>query len=173
MERDLVNVDESYVLARVIEAINDSILAIDLFKKGITRNSAGKAFSSVKLLLSALVVRYEGKLIELGSNEEKTWLRTKGHLVPTYSMKMLSNYFKRIGINIDILVEKALDLHEYQYNGFEPDFSRYRRKEDVKADLVEVVSQIPELVEKYFSDIREREVELLAERLKEELKSLS
>ncbi|MEM1646221.1 MAG: hypothetical protein QXL96_10255 [Ignisphaera sp.] len=41
---------------------------------------------------------------------------------------------RKIGVDILSLVRVALDLHDYQYNGFEPDFSRYSRKEDVFTD---------------------------------------
>jgi Archaeal PaREP1/PaREP8 family. len=31
---------------------------------------------------------------------------------------------KKVGIDVINLVNYALDLHEYQYNGFEPGFSK-------------------------------------------------
>ncbi|MEM1646220.1 MAG: PaREP1 family protein [Conexivisphaerales archaeon] len=48
------------------------------------RNSAGKAFSDVKALMSALVVVNEGKLISTAKDrEEKDWIKKKAHIVPT------------------------------------------------------------------------------------------
>ena len=65
MEKELRTVDQEYVEARVIEALDDLYLALLLWKDGRTRNAAGKAFSAVKALMSALVVANEEKLIKL------------------------------------------------------------------------------------------------------------
>ncbi|BFH72934.1 hypothetical protein SJAV_08780 [Sulfurisphaera javensis] len=62
MERDLIKLDESYIYARLIKALDDSLLAIKLFERGFIRNSAGKVFTAVKALLSALIIKYEDKL---------------------------------------------------------------------------------------------------------------
>lgn len=52
----------------------------------------------------------------------------KGHIVPTHSMYALAQMLKDAGIDVINLVNLARDLHDYQYNGFEPDFSKYSRK---------------------------------------------
>jgi len=67
MEKELYKIGEEYVEARIIESLSDLLLALALWKEGYTRNSAGKAFSAVKALLSAFVVTRTNWL---------TWLRT-------------------------------------------------------------------------------------------------
>lgn len=62
---DLYKVGEDYVEARIIESLSDLLLSLTLWKEGYTRNSAGKAFSAVKALLSALIITNEEKLINL------------------------------------------------------------------------------------------------------------
>jgi len=80
MEKDLYKVDEDYVEARVIECLSDLLLSIALWKDGYTRNSAGKAFSAVKALLSALIVVNEEKLLSLAKDDkEREWIKKKAH----------------------------------------------------------------------------------------------
>jgi len=54
--KEINKIGEEYVEARIIESLSDLLLALALWKEGYTRNSAGKAFSAVKALLSAFVV---------------------------------------------------------------------------------------------------------------------
>ena len=80
-------VNEDYVEARVIEALDDLYLALLLWKEGRTRKAAGEAFSAVKALLSALVVVNEEKLAELAKDEkEREWIKKRAHTVLTHSM---------------------------------------------------------------------------------------
>ncbi|MCG3108234.1 hypothetical protein L3N51_00515 [Metallosphaera sp. J1] len=168
MKKDLVNVDEDYIYARVIESLADSLLAIDLFQGGHTRNGAGKAFVAVKSLISALVVKFRDNLVEMAKQEnEKEWIKKKGHTAPTHSLKSLGMYFEKIGIDVYLLIEIALDLHDYQYNGFDPDFSPYKDKEQVKNDIIKVVTQVHGLINKYF--VENRETMEINEKLKNNL----
>ncbi|WP_338603224.1 PaREP1 family protein [Sulfolobus tengchongensis] len=171
MERDLYQVNEDYLYARILESLADSLLAIELFERGFTRNSAGKAFSAVKSLISALIVKHQDKILEVADEKEKDWLVKKAHTVPTHSMKALSNYLERIGIDIDWMVDKALNLHDYQYNGFERDFSFYRSKDDVKKDIIKIVSKIPEVILKYFKT--DGEISKLVEEIKSKVEKFS
>lgn len=173
MERDLLHVDEDYIYARIAEALTDGLLAIELFKRGFTRNSAGKAFSAVKALLSALVVRLNEKLAEMAKDEEeRKWITTKAHIIPTHSMKALGMYLEKAGINVDTAVNLALDLHEYQYNGFEPDFSPYGKKDEVKNDMIKVINQMLQIIRQNF-EIKDEEILRLEEKLREELEKFS
>ncbi|WP_369611176.1 PaREP1 family protein [Sulfurisphaera javensis] len=167
MER---NLDDSYIYARLVEALDDSLLAIELFERGFTRNSTRKVFTAVKALLSALVVKYGDKLVQLAKDEkEKEWVKKRAHTVPTRSMKTLEMYFEKVVITVDLIVELALDLRGYQLNGFDCDFSRYRTIEEVKNDMIEVISEIPELINKYF-EIKDSMIIALEEKVKSELK---
>ena len=170
MEKDLYKVGEDYVEARIIESLSDLLLSLTLWKEGYTRNSAGKAFSAVKALMSALVVVNEDKLISLAKdNEEREWIKKKAHIVPTHSMYALAQMLRKIGIDIINLVNYALNLHEYQYNGFEPDFSRYSRKEDVFTDLITVVRETKKVIDTYFPKYETKEISEKIDKLIKEL----
>ncbi|BCU69856.1 PaREP1 family protein [Stygiolobus caldivivus] len=159
MEKDLYIVDRDYVEARLIESLSDLFLSLTLWKEGYTRNSAGKAFSAVRALLSALIVVNEDKLLNLAKDDkEKEWVKKKAHTVPTHSMYALAHMLKEAGINVLDLVNYALNLHEYQYNGFEPGFSRYSRREDVLKDLLTVVMGTKRAINTYFPEFEVKEV---------------
>ena len=53
---------KAYIKARIIETLDDLDIAINMWVAGRTRNSAGKVFSAVKALLSALVTKNLDKL---------------------------------------------------------------------------------------------------------------
>ncbi|AWR98567.1 PaREP1 family protein [Metallosphaera hakonensis] len=170
MEKDLYTVGEEYVEARVVESLSDLLLSLTLWKWGYTRNSAGKAFSAVRALLSALVVINEEKLVNLAkSDEEKEWIKKKAHIVPTQSMYALAQILRKIGVDIVNLVRMVLDLHQYQYNGFEPGFSIYNRKEDVFSDLITVVRETRNIMYTYFPKYEIKEISEKIERLIKEL----
>ncbi|BCU71663.1 hypothetical protein KN1_29600 [Stygiolobus caldivivus] len=121
MEKDLYKLGEDYVEAGVIESLSGLLLSLARCREGYTRESAGKAFSAVKALMSAIIVTNEEKLLALPNDDkEKEWIKKKAHIVPTYSMLTLSQMLRKIGVDIVNLVRAALDFHEYQYNGFEP-----------------------------------------------------
>ncbi|MEM0373645.1 MAG: PaREP1 family protein [Sulfolobaceae archaeon] len=159
MEKDLYTVGEEYVESRIIKSLSDLFLSLTLWKEGYTRNSAGKAFNAVRALLSALIVVNEDKLLSLAKDDkEKEWIKKKAHTVPTRSMYSLAHMLKEIGIDILNLVNYALNLHDYQYNGFEPDFSRYSRKEDVFTDLITVIKETKSLIYTYFPKYEVKEI---------------
>ena len=109
--------------------------------------------------MSAFVVSNEDKLLKLAKDDkEREWIKEKAHIVPTHSMYSLSQMLKGVGVDVTNLVTYALDLHDYQYNGFEPDFSKYSRKEDVLVDLIFVVRETKRLIQTYFPKYEMREV---------------
>mgnify|MGYP001770677331 CR=1 FL=1 len=170
MEEELRTVNEEYVEARVIEALDDLYLALILWKEGRTRNAAGKAFNAVKALLSALVVANGEKLAKLAKDEkQREWIKRKGHAVPTHSMNAIAEMLSDVGIDLTDLVNRALNLHDYQYNGFEPDFSKYSSREEVPRDLVRVVRGTKDAVEKYFPRYALKELGQKVKALLEEL----
>ena len=171
MEKDIYKVGEDYVEARVIESLSDLLLSLTLWKEGYTRNSAGKAFNAVKALMSALVVTNEDKLLALAKDDkEREWIKKKAHIVPTHSMYALAQMLKDVGIDIVNLVRVARDLHDYQYNGFEPDFSNYSRKEDVLRDLITVMEETKKVINTYFPKY---EVKEISEKIDELLKEIN
>ena len=57
---------------------------------------------------------------------------------------------KRAGVSLGNTVDKALNLHAYQHNGFEPSFSTYDRIELVIEYINEAITAMPKLIERYF-----------------------
>jgi Archaeal PaREP1/PaREP8 family. len=60
MEEKLISLKidrKAYIKARIIETLDDIDVAIYMWIAGRSRNSAGKVFSAVKALLSALVTK--------------------------------------------------------------------------------------------------------------------
>ena len=76
---------------------------------------------------------------------------------------------KRIGIDVINLVNYALDLHEYQHNGFEPGFSKYTKKEQVLEDLITVVKETKKAINSYFAEYEVKEVSRRIDELLKEL----
>lgn len=170
MKKELRTVGQEYVEARVIEALDDLYLALLLWKDGRTRNAAGKAFTAVKALLSALVVVNEEKLVELAKDEkDKEWIKKRAHTVPTHFMYELAQALSDVGVNLVDLVNVALNLHDYQYNGFEPGFSRYTDKEGVLKDLLRLVRETKDAIDKYFPKYALKNLEQKVEGLMSEL----
>ena len=170
MEKELRAVNEEYVEARVVEALDDLYLALLLWKDGRTRNAAGKAFTAVKALLSALVVANEERLAKLAKDDkQREWIKKRAHTVPTHSMYKLAQALSDIGVNLVDLVNVALNLHDYQYNGFEPGFSRYTDKESVLKDLLRLVRETKEAIDKYFPKYALKDLEQKVEALMNEL----
>ena len=116
MERELRTVSEEYVKVRVIEALDDLYLALLLWKEGRTRNAAGKAFTAVKALLSAVLVVNEERLAKLAKDEkQREWIRKRAHTVPSHAMYELAQALSDVGVNLVDLVNVALNLHDYQF----------------------------------------------------------
>lgn len=158
MEEDLVppKIDRNaYIKARLIEVIDDLDVAVNLWLSGRTRNAAGKVFGSVKALLSALVTKELDKPGRV--NQSK-----RGYTVPTHSVKGVATDLMNLGYTQILLVaELAMDLHDYQYNGFDPDFSRYRTRERVLHDVLYVAEAILSSLKTWFSEYWDEKLETL------------
>ncbi len=77
------------------------------------------------------------------TEEERRWLESRAvPRVPTTKMKELSRLLKEAGHEaITAWTDKALDLHDYQYHGPDPDavLSKYATRESAAADVVELL----------------------------------
>ena len=127
MERSLPRPsDAAYVEARLLEALGEARLALEYLERGLTRNAAGKAFQAWKALLAALLrLELERLKAIVRTDEERRWLESKAVLrVPTTRMKELSRLLKEAGHEaITVWTDKALNLHDYQYHGPDPDMA--------------------------------------------------
>jgi hypothetical protein len=144
--------DEGYVEARLLEALGEARLALEYLERGLTRNAACKAFQAWKALLAALLKLELDKLKALAkTEEERRWLESKAvPRVPTTKMKELSRLLKEAGHEaITAWTDKALDLHDYQYHGPDPDMalSKYATRESAAADVVELLQELTKRVE--------------------------
>ena len=160
MEENLVppKIDRiAYIKARLIEVIDDLDVAFNMWLSGRTRNAAGKVFGSVKALLSALVTK---ELDKLSGIDE--WYAKRGYTVPTHSLKGVATDLMNLGYaQILLLAELAMDLHDYQYNGFDPDFSRYRTRERVLHDVLYVAEVVLNSLKGWFSEYWDEKLETL------------
>jgi len=144
--------DEGYVEARLLEALGEAKLALEYLERGLTRNAACKAFHAWKALLAALLRLELEKIKALAKTEdERRWLESKAvPRVPTTKMKELSRLLRDVGHEgITAWTAVALDLHEYQYHGPDPDavLSKYATRESAAADVVELLQELTKRVE--------------------------
>jgi len=144
--------DAAYVEARLLEAPGEARLALEFLERGLTRNAAGKAFQAWKALLAALLRLELERLKALAkTEEERRWLESKAvPRVPTTEMKELSRLLRDVGHEgITFVTDKALDLHDYQYHGPDPDMalSKYATRESAAADVVELIQELVRRVE--------------------------
>jgi len=168
--------DASYVEARLLEALVEVRLALRFLREGLVRNAAGKAFQAWKALLAALLrLELERLKAIVRTDEERRWLESKAvPRVPTTRMKELSRLLKEAGHEaITVWTDKALNLHDYQYHGPDPDMalSKYTTRESAAADVVELLQELVKRVEALKGRVRWGEE--LEKALEEVKKSLS
>jgi len=164
-----------YASARVLEALVEGRLAVEFLERGLVRNAAGKAFQAWRALLAALLRLELDKLMKVANtDEERKWLAERAvPRVPTTKMKFLSQMLGEIGYEgLIFATSTALDLHDYQYHGPDPDMvlSKYRSKEEAAYDVLELVAEIVKRVEGLKGRVKwsgelERALEELRERL--------
>jgi HEPN domain-containing protein len=167
--------DEGYVEARLLEALGEARLALEFLERGLTRNAACKAFQAWRALLAALLRLELGRLKALAkTEEERRWLEAKAvPRVPTTKMKELSRLLRDAGHEgIPFVTALALDLHDYQYHGPDPDavLSKYTTRESAAADVVELLQELARRVEALRGRIKwSGELERALEELKQAL----
>jgi len=127
--------DEGYIEARLLEALGEARLALRFLEEGLTRNAACKAFQAWKALLAALLRLELERLKALArSEEERKWLESKVvSRVPTSRIVVLSLLLEKVGHEaVAAWTSLALDLHDYQYHGPDPDMalSKFRNREE-------------------------------------------
>jgi len=143
---------EGYIEARLLEALGEARLALEYLERGFTRDAAGMAFHAWKALLAALLRLELEKLKALASSEEeRRWLESKAvPRVPTTKMKELSRLLRDVGHEgITAWTAVALDLHDYQYHGPDPDMalSKYTTRKSAAADVVELLQELTKRIE--------------------------
>ena len=166
---------EDYINARLLEALIEAKLALEFLNRGLVRNAAGKAFQAWRALLAALLRLELNKLLQtVKSEEERQWLVNRAvPRVPTSKMKALSKMLNDIGYSgIYFATSTALELHDYQYNGPDPDMamSKYRSREEAATAVTELLKELVRRIEELKSRIRwSDELENTLKALKTEL----
>jgi len=144
--------DEGYVEARLLEALGEAGLALEYLERGLTRNAACKAFQAWKAFMAALLRLELEKLKALAkTEEERRWLESKAvPRVPTTKIKELSRLLEEAGHEgIPFVTALALDLHDYQYHGPDPDMalSKYATRQSAAADVLLLLKELARRVE--------------------------
>jgi thermostable 8-oxoguanine DNA glycosylase len=167
--------DAAYVEARLLEALGEARLALKFLERGLTRDAAGMAFHAWKALLAALLrLELEKLKAIVKTEEERRWLESRAvPRVPTTKMKELSRLLRDVGHEgITAWTAVALDLHEYQYHGPDPDvaLSKYTTRESATADVVELLQELTKRVEALKGRVRwSEELEKVLEEVKKAL----
>ncbi|MGC9136763.1 PaREP1 family protein [Caldivirga sp.] len=138
-----------YMEVRVKEALYEFELAERFLENGLYRNAAGKVFQGWKATLAALAANSRNEL----ASEFKGIVRLRERIkveavdfivaiMPTTRMKKVAALLRsKYGDEVVLLTELALDLHEFQYNGLDPEgvLSRYSDLDMVKQDIVSII----------------------------------
>ena len=141
-----------YASARILEALVEAKLALDFLRRGLTRNAAGKAFQAWRAVLAALLKLELERLKALAkSDEERRWLEERAvPRVPTSKMVPLSLMLEQLGYeDVAYITDRALNLHDYQYHGPDPDMalSKYRTREEAALAVKSLVKAVARYVE--------------------------
>jgi len=144
--------DEGYIEARLLEALVEARLALEYLERGFTRDAAGMAFHAWKALLAALLkLELENLKASASSEDKRRWLESKAvPRVPTTKMKELGRLLEEAGhYGISAWTDKALDLHDYQYHGPDPDavLSKYATRQSAAADVLLLLKELARRVE--------------------------
>ncbi len=101
----------------------------------------------------AALLRLElDKLIQAAKTEdERKWLMERAiPRIPTGRMKALSQMLEEIGhAGLSFTTNTALELHDYQYNGPDPDMamSKYRNREEAAYDIKLLIKELTKRIE--------------------------
>jgi len=136
-----------YASARLLEALVEARLALEFLRRGLTRNAAGKAFQAWRAVLAALLkLELERLKAVAKTEEERRWLEEKAvPRVPTSKMVPLSLMLEEVGYrDVAFITSHALNLHDYQYHGPDPDMalSKYRTREEAALAVKSLVKAV-------------------------------
>jgi len=167
--------DAAYVEAGLAEALAEARLALEFLERGLTRNAAGKAFQAWKALPAAsLRLEFERLKSLAKTEEERRWLEsTAVPRVPT--TKTLARMLEDVGHGaISAWTALALDLHDYQYHGPDPDMalSKYTTREEAAADARKLAAEVARRAEALRARVWSDELEKALKELKEAIEAL-
>ena len=148
---------QSYINFKLEEAIVELNLAIELLKRGYSRNASQKAFMAWKALLSALVSANLGKMPR--DEKEKEWYYKIGFLAPTTGLNGIARRLEELGYKDVVGINSlALKLHRYAYNGLYRGASDYADREDAIEDLKVLIRKLAEVLTALGKDKEVKEI---------------
>jgi len=120
---------------------------LEFLRRGLTRNAAGKAFQAWRAVLAALLkLELERLKAVAKTEEERRWLEERAvPRVPTSKMVPLSLMLEEVGYrDVAFITSHALNLHDYQYHGPDPDMalSKYRTREEAALAVKSLVKAV-------------------------------
>lgn len=145
---------QEYKKARLLEAKYEAEIARKFLEEGLLRNAAGKVYQAWKALVAAFATDYRDKLAQKFKGEVKIrgdrkvprvdWIIA---IMPSHLIKTVA---QMIGGDIDTYTDKALLLHQYQYNGPDPQaiVSLYVDNESAKRDILKMLDVIDNILSK-------------------------
>ena len=141
-----------YAAARALEALLESILALEFLERGYTRNAAGKAFQAWRALTAAIPALEGDRVAERLGEEQERWLLEKAvPRVPTTRLKALARLVEEVGYtDYSRYISTVLDLHDYQYHGPDPDaeLSKYPDPGEAVLDIVSILDKLAGIMER-------------------------
>ncbi|MEM1627395.1 MAG: PaREP1 family protein [Sulfolobaceae archaeon] len=148
---------QDYINFRLEEAIVELNLAIELLKRGYSRNASQKAFMAWKAIVSALVSINLSKMPK--DEKEKEWYIKVGFLAPTTGLNGIARRLEEIGYSGIVGINSlALKLHRYAYNGTYRGASDYADRKDAIEDLKFLIKKIAETMMILGKDKEAREI---------------
>ena len=149
-----------YAAARALEALLEALIALEFLEKGYTRNAAGKAFQAWRALIGALVTLERKKIVQGLGEEEKRWLSGRAiPRIPTTRLRRLARLLEEATGRRGLVAytAMALELHDYQYHGSDPDLelSKYRDRGEAAYDIKALLEELLGITKQYLKPLLE------------------
>jgi len=134
-----------YIKLRLEEAVQEAELALKFLDQGLHRNASGKVFQAWKAMISAaaaknreLIARHYTGVVRDRTGKVRSRADLIIALMPTTRLREVASMLEEVyGKELIHLTDIALNLHEFQYNGLDPEdiVSRYTNLNDVEKDI--------------------------------------
>jgi len=145
-----------YIKLRLEEALQEAELALKFLDQGLHRNASGKVFQAWKAMISAaaaknreLIARHYTGVVKDRTGRVRSRADIIIALMPTIRLREVASMLEEVyGKELIHLTDIALNLHEFQYNGLDPEdiVSRYTNLNDVEKDIKYLVEKTIEWV---------------------------
>ncbi len=121
-------------------------------KEGRLRNAAEKLYTAYKSLLAYIVARHylPARLPQMGRKEAEWWLE-RGIRVPSSKIRLVAELLAEALRDEEIsdAATHALDLHDFFYYGYNPDFSRFSTELEVHRYMESLRRRLKRLEKRY------------------------